>query len=125
MILDTNALSAFADGDEALLPKLRECPRLYLPVIVLGEFTYGIRQSRYRRTYERWLKLAEEHLEVLPVLRSTAEHYAALVCDLRKAGTPIPTNDAWIAALAREHRLPIVSRDRHFDLIAQLERVDW
>ena len=125
MILDTNALSAFAEGDEELLTQLEVAPELHLPVIVLGEYRFGVRQSRHRRAYERWLSEALRDLTVLPVLDSTTEHYAALCHELRTAGTPIPTNDAWIAAISREHRLPVVSRDSHFDVVRGLRRVVW
>ena len=59
MILDTNALSAFVDGDAALGDVLRRQPRLAIPVIVLGEFRYGIALSKHRKSYEAWL---EAHL---------------------------------------------------------------
>lgn len=55
MILDTNALSAFADGDKKLLPIIENEPGLAVPVIVLGEYLYGVHQSRFRERYERWL----------------------------------------------------------------------
>jgi tRNA(fMet)-specific endonuclease VapC len=125
MILDTNALSAFAEGDEGLAAQLEVAPELYLPVVVLGEYRFGIRQSRHRKAYEDWLRGALRDLAVLPVLDSTSQHYAVLCHELKRAGTPIPTNDAWIAALSREHRLPVVSRDTHFDLVRGLRRVSW
>lgn len=125
MILDTNALSAFADGDEGLGALLEGAPELCLPVVVLGEYRFGVRQSRHRKTYEDWLSQALTELLVLPVLESTTEHYAALCHELRKAGTPIPTNDAWVAAMSREHGLPVVSRDAHFDVVRGLRRVSW
>lgn len=56
MILDTNALSALADGDEMLEPVVRQASEIALPVIVLGEYHYGIRRSRNRKRYERWLR---------------------------------------------------------------------
>jgi predicted nucleic acid-binding protein len=55
MILDTNALSAWADGNPACRPAFAEASRLVVPVIVLGEYHYGIRQSRHRSRYEDWL----------------------------------------------------------------------
>ena len=125
MILDTNALSAFADGDESLGAQLASAPELCLPVTVLGEYRFGVRQSRHRKAYEEWLGQALRELAVLPVLESTAEHYAALCHELKKAGTPIPTNDAWVAAACREHSLPVVSRDAHFDLVRGLRRIEW
>ena len=54
-----------------------------------------------------------------------AQHYAEIIFGLRQKGKPIPTNDLWIAALCRQHSLPLLSRDRHFDQVAGLNRVGW
>jgi tRNA(fMet)-specific endonuclease VapC len=125
LILDTNALSAFVDGDAAVGEILRLQARAAIPVIVLGEFRYGIAQSRYRRTYEAWLESQLRHFDVLAVTDATAVTYAALRVALKKAGRPIPANDAWIAALALQHRLVVLSRDQHFDAVPGLERKSW
>ena len=125
MILDTNALSAFADGDEGLGARLASAQELYLPVVVLGEYRFGVRRSRHRETYEAWLGQVLPELQVLPVMEGTTEHYAATCDELKAAGTPIPTNDVWIAAMCREHELPVVSRDAHFDLVRDLTRLTW
>lgn len=125
MILDTNALSAFADGNAALGEVLRREARACIPVIVLGEFRYGIALSRHRVAYERWLLSQLRHFEVLPVTDHTVISYAAVRVVLKQQGTPIPANDAWIAALALQHRLPVLSRDRHFDSVPQLARREW
>ena len=125
MILDTNALSAFVDGDTAVGVVLRRQARAAVPVIVLGEFRYGIAESRHRSAYEAWLKSELAHFDVLPVTEETAAAYARLRVALKRAGHPIPANDAWIAALALQHRLPVLSRDEHFDAVAGLERTAW
>jgi predicted nucleic acid-binding protein len=125
VILDTNALSAFVDGDRALGARLSTESHLALPVIVLGEFRYGIAGSRHRATYEQWLNDHVPDFEVLPVTESTAVMYARVRALLKKAGRPIPANDAWIAALALQHRLPILSRDEHFDAVTGLRRETW
>ena len=125
MILDTNALSAFADGDEKLLRVLGGRTDLALPVIVLGEYFFGIRQSRHRAQYEQWLRAGLPLFEVLSVAEPTARHYADIRRELKAAGTPIPTNDVWIAALAREYRLPVISRDRHFEAVPSLHLLGW
>jgi predicted nucleic acid-binding protein len=125
VILDTNALSAFADGDEGLLRVIRDEEELALPVIVLGEYLYGIHRSRRRAQYERWLADTVAELRLLVVGEGTAEHYASIRSELKAAGRPIPSNDVWIAALAREHRLAIVSRDQHFQGIKGLRAVSW
>jgi predicted nucleic acid-binding protein len=125
VILDTNGLSALADGDAMLKPILRQATGVALPVIVLGEYRYGIRQSRHRLRYERWLAEAMAGYRVLAVDLETAGYYADVREELKRGAHPIPANDLWIAALARQHRLPILSRDRHFDFVPGLRRIDW
>src|SRR5580692_9518155 len=106
-----------ADGDLDLEPVLRGAGAVALPVITLGEYRYGIRQSRNRAKYERWLAGLMESCRVLDVDEDTSEHYADVRAELKRTGHPIPGNDVWIAALARQHALPILSRDRHFDSV--------
>ena len=125
MILDTNALSAFVDGEEAVGEALRRHPRAAIPVIVLGEFRYGIAGSRHQPRYEAWLSEHLREFEVLNVTAETATAYAALRVDLKRSGRPIPANDAWIAALALQHEMPVLSRDEHFDAVADLQREGW
>ena len=125
MILDTNALSAFVDGDAGVGAILRNQARAAIPVIVLGEFRYGIAESRHRKTYESWLDSQLRHFDVLAITDLTTIAYAALRVALRRSGRPIPANDAWIAALALQHRLPILSRDAHFDAVAGVQRTSW
>lgn len=125
MILDTNALSAFVDGDVGAGEALRTQARAVIPVIVLGEFRYGIAQSRRRSSYEAWLDSNLIHFDILAVTEETAIAYAGLRVALKRSGRPIPANDAWIAALALQHRLPILSRDEHFDVVPGLNRRSW
>ncbi len=125
MILDTNALSAFVDGEAGVGDALRRQPRAALPVIVLGEFRFGIAESRRRAAYEAWLETHLPHFEILAVTDTTAVVYAELRVSLRRSGRPIPANDAWIAALALEHRLPVLSRDHHFEAVPGLELKSW
>jgi len=125
MILDTNGLSAMADGDPMLESILGEARELALPVIVLGEYRYGIMQSRNRLRYEKWLKELVANCRVLRIDEATAGEYAAIRGELKRAGHPIPANDVWIAALARQHAMPVISRDEHFDSIPRLKRLAW
>ena len=125
MILDTNALSAWADGDPAIEPLLRTASRLVIPVVVIGEFEFGIRQSRHVSRYAEWLAVNLDTVEVARIDRAIAAVYGAIRLELKQAGTPIPINDTWIAAVARHERLPIISRDGHFDAVRGVERVSW
>jgi tRNA(fMet)-specific endonuclease VapC len=125
MILDTNALSAAADDDPALIAVLARAEQLAIPVIVLGEYRHGISQSRNRASYEDWLTALLNDCLVLDVNEPTTHYYAEITLELKRKGKPIPTNDIWIAALGRQHSLPLVSRDRHFDLVGGTKRIEW
>lgn len=125
MILDTNALSAFFEGTAAVVAKMARADRVALPVIVIGEYRLGLRGSRLRKELEKSLDALAKTAEVLPVLESTTAMYADIRHELKRAGRPIPENDIWIAALAREYRLSIISRDEHFDVIPGITRLGW
>jgi predicted nucleic acid-binding protein len=125
VILDTNALSAWAEGDRAIEPVLRSATEMMIPAVVLGEFEFGIRQSRHYRRYADWLHSNLVSVEVVAIDRDVAHAYGAVRLELKKAGTPIPINDTWIAAIARQRGLPVISRDVHFDAVAGIQRVSW
>ena len=125
MILDTNALSAFVDGDARVGDVLRLQARAAIPVIVLGEFRYGVATSRHRAAYEAWLGSELGHFDILAITDETTIPYAALRAALKRSGRPIPANHVWIAALALQHRLPILSRDQHFNNIPNIEWRSW
>jgi tRNA(fMet)-specific endonuclease VapC len=115
MILDTNALSALVSREDGLTAAISDAPRIAVTLISLGEYEYGLRLSRHRSTLENWLCAFLTHAEVLSPDRATLAFYADLRMDLRNKGTPIPANDCWIAALVLQHKMPVVSRDTHFD----------
>jgi tRNA(fMet)-specific endonuclease VapC len=125
VILDTNGLSALADGESALEPIVRRATEVAVPVIVLGEYRYGVGQSRDRQKYEQWLDEFVRNFRILDVDQETAVCYASVRRELKEAGTPIPSNDAWIAALCRQHKSSLLSRDHHFDLVPGIRRIDW
>ena len=125
MILDTNALSAFVDGEPEIGAILGSQHRAAIPVIVLGEFRYGIMGSRHRNAYEEWLNAHLRHFDLLAITAETTVPYAALRATLKRLGRPIPANDAWIAALAIQYRLPILSQDEHFDGLSGVQRIEW
>ena len=125
MILDTNAISALLDGDAALQTVLAVAHRHHLPAIALGEYRYGLKSSRQGPALEALIDELEAESLTVTLNSATARHYADIRTELKIAGHPIPENDIWIAALARQHRLPIVSRDAHFDAVSGVRRVGW
>jgi tRNA(fMet)-specific endonuclease VapC len=122
--LDTNRLTDLFQGDAELADRLSQCDEVWIPLIVLGEiqagFYGGIQQQRNEALLRRLLM--KPTVGVLLPARNTAEHYGRLFVQLKRAGTPIPDNDIWIAALALEHDLMLLTRDRHFEQVPQLPR---
>jgi tRNA(fMet)-specific endonuclease VapC len=125
MILDTNALSAAADDHPAITTVLARADQIAIPVIALGEYRYGVAQSRHRASYVEWLRGLLHDCLVLDANEPTTHFYAEITLELKQKGRPIPTNDIWIAALCRQHSLPLLSRDRHFDLVPGIKRIGW
>ena len=122
--LDTNRLTDLFRGDAALAEWLGICEEVWIPLFVLGEikagFYGGSRQNRNEALLNRFL--AKDTVNILLPGRETAEHYARLFIQLKRAGSPIPDSDLWIAALVLEHNLLLITRDRHFQRIPQLLR---
>ena len=125
MILDTNAFSALAEGETAVTAVVSKVAAVCIPVVVLGEYRFGIVQSHRRTEYERWLTDYLPTFQVLNIDDRTTMPYGDIRADLKRAGTPIPSNDVWIAALCRQHSFPVLSRDRHFDLVPGIKRIAW
>ena len=125
MILDTNARSAYLDSTPEAVEIVSGAHDLAIPVIVAGEFAFGVAQSRHREAYERSLQRMLDRCTVLDIGIETARHYAAIRLEFKSAGKPIPSNDVWIAALSRQHAIPVMSRDSHFDFVGGLRRLTW
>jgi tRNA(fMet)-specific endonuclease VapC len=125
LILDTNAVSAILAADPRIASILGPSTRHHLPVVVIAEYQFGILGSRRQRQLRAGFQRLESESIVLPSDRETADWYAAIRHDLKKKGQPIPDSDLWIAALARQHTLEIVSRDAHFDHVENVRRISW
>ena len=123
MILDTNALSSWVEGLATVEDAFRSADRVVVPSVVLGEYYFGIRRSRHRSRYEEWLRRYLPLAEIAAVTSATADAYADIRLELKRLGHPIPPNDAWIAALARQHALPVLSNDTHFDVVDGVRRI--
>lgn len=117
------ALSAFAERNQNVRESILNSAGPYLPVIVIGEYRFGLLSSRERDKRLDWLAELTRQWKVLEITKETTVYYAELRRQLKDAATPIPSNDTWIASLARQHGLAILSNDPHFDLIDSIERV--
>lgn len=125
MILDTNALSDFLRDRADVVEIIDAADWPCLPVIVLGEYRFGVAASRERRALLPRLDECERCFPILSIDAGTARSYAEIKGELKTRGRPIPENDVWIAALARQHDLPVLTRDKHFDAVPQLKRISW
>lgn len=123
--LDTNRYVDFCRGDTEAVAVVQRAHQLFVPFIVLGElragFLCGSRNRQNERTLTRFLN--SRRVTVLHSDEQTPFHYARLFLQLREQGTPIPTNDIWIAALVVQHDLTLFARDKHFDHLSQLARI--
>ena len=126
MVIDTNRYRDFCLGLAEVVEHFRAADRIFLPFVTLAElragFLCGTRARRNESVLVRFL--GRPRVGVLYPDEETTRHYAHLFRQLRQQGTPIPTNDIWIAALTEQHNLLLYSRDSHFDSLPQLPRVD-
>ena len=128
MVLDTNAIISLFDGNRFIADLLDEGRSVIVPAIVCGEFETGA-QGKTRRenaamaAFNGFLSL--NHVSVLPVTRRTGRIYARLYTELRRAGTPIPTNDIWIAASTVECDGCLLSNDSHFLSVPNLNTLTY
>ena len=122
ILVDTNSLTDVFRGDAALMRAVESAEEVWLPFIAVAEikagFLVGKRGSANEALLLAFLQLP--HVDVVYADHETTEIYARLFLQLRRAGTPIPTNDLWIASLAMQHQFRLVSRDRHFDKLPQI-----
>jgi len=124
-LLDTSAYAAHLGGHAATVKLVAEAREVWLTPVVLGELLAGFRAGGRERQNRARLRdyLMSPAVGVLEMNDETAECYAAIHADLRERGTPVPTNDLWIAATAMQHGLPVLTRDAHFDRVRQVRTV--
>ena len=122
--LDTNRLTDLFGGDLDLSILLGTCEEVWVPLPVLGEIKAGFLGGIRAIQNEILLRqlLLKPTVKILLPSRETADYYAKVFVQLRRAGTPIPDNDLWIAALVLERDLMLITRDRHFDRVPQIPR---
>jgi len=125
LALDTNRYTDFCRDVEGVAGLLEQAEQVHVPFVVLAElragFAVGKRGADNEKTLRRFLM--KEGVDVLLADEQTTHHYALVYRQLRTQGTPIPTNDMWVAALVLQHNLALHARDRHFDHLPQVVRV--
>jgi len=123
--LDTNRYVDLCRGVAETVALLEEAEEIAMPFVVLAELRAGFAHGRRQAENEQILRrfLLKDGVSVLFADDQTTHHYALLFRQLRKQGTPIPTNDIWLAAVVLQHNLALHARDKHFDHLPQLVRV--
>ena len=124
-LLDTNIVIAILDKDPAVGEHLAEATEVFVPSIVLGELYYGARKSSRVESNIETVNQFTAANRILACDSTTAQHYGEIKNLLREKGRPIPENDIWIAAIANQHDLTLVSRDNHFDEVEGLSLERW
>jgi tRNA(fMet)-specific endonuclease VapC len=124
MLLDTSAYAQFRRGEPRVLEMLATAETIFLSAVSLGEleagFVLGSRPDENRSALRDFL--AEPFVSVVPIDGAVAGRYGTLFADLRRAGTPVPTNDIWIAASALHVGAQLVTFDGDFDRFRDLDR---
>jgi len=125
LLLDTNIIIKLFANDNAIVSKIGEQHEFFVPSIVIGELFYGAEQSQRREDNIHKIESFSKSCSVIACDAKTAKYYGQIKSRLKAKGTPIPENDIWIAALALQHKLSIVTRDKHFNSIEDLHITDW
>ena len=124
-LLDTNIIIAFFAGEASIHVRLGQLEEVFVPYIVLGELYYGAyKANRTEMNLERIDKFTVQSA-VLGCDTDTAREYGLIKNELRQKGRPIPENDIWVAAIAQQHDLILVTRDKHFGEIENLKQEMW
>lgn len=121
-LLDTNAYVGLKRNHDGVAQLVRDSTELVVSIVVVGELLFGFRNgTRFERNAKELDEfLADDRVTVLPVTRTTADRFGRIASSLRKAGTPIPSNDIWIAAHVLESGAELITFDRHFEAVAGL-----
>lgn len=124
-LLDTNAAIALNAGDPTLQDILQEADGVFVPAIVLGELYFGAEKSNRAEENRQRVDALAARWTIHDCDRVTAQHYGRIKNQLRAQGQPIPENDIWIAALAQQHDLVLITRDQHFSHVEGLKSESW
>ena len=124
-LLDTNIVIAMFAGEVVIQERRQNADRVFLPSPVVGELCYGARKSS--RPIENLARVSRltQNFRVIPCNLETARRYGIIKDQLRRKGRLIPDNDIWIAAIAIQRRLVLVTRDAHFDEVESLQTEYW
>ena len=124
-LLDTNIIIALFDNEEVVTSNIAKIDNVFVPAVVIGELYYGAYNSnRIQENIER-INQFQIDASIIDCDATTGNYYGQIKKELKDKGNPIPENGIWIAALAKQHDLELVSRDKHFAKIDMLKTTKW
>lgn len=124
-LLDTNIIIALFAKDAAVVKAMKGADEVFVPSIVIGELRYGaLKSTRTQENLNRLTVFSAQNV-ILPCDAVTASYYGQIKHNLRLKAHPIPENDIWIAAVAQQNALMLVSRDGHFQAVDDLSSITW
>ena len=125
VLVDTNVVVAYFRGDRIMHPRFAGVSPIYLPWVVLGELHFGAQRAQRRQEQLAYIYDLLTYAAVLFPDQDTTEVYGQVKAELARLGKPIPDNDLWIAAMARQYDLPLATRDAHFAQVPALKTLAW
>jgi len=122
ILIDTNIYCAAMRGDQETMTVLRHVSHIGITAISIGELLSGFKAGNREKQnrLELGIFLDSQRVELYPVNEHSAEFYSSILNQLKKQGTPIPTNAIWIASIAFQHGLAMYTLDKHFTQIQGL-----
>ena len=122
ILLDTSGYVGFKRGTEEVVYSITSAEAVLFSPVVLGELMFGFRNgNRFKENMDELSKFLEHKVvEIIHIGKTTSDRYSRIALHLKRQGTPIPSNDIWIAAQAIEHGIELITSDRHFENIAGL-----
>jgi len=124
-LMDTNIVIAIFANDATVINSLANANEVFVPSIALGELYYGAHKSRYVEANITRIDEFAASNSILTCDTETSQQYGKIKNSLRVKGRPIPENDIWIAAIAKQYELTLISRDEHFKEIRELSTISW
>jgi tRNA(fMet)-specific endonuclease VapC len=125
ILLDTNIVIELFKGNVSVSRQLESYPNVAIPFAVLGELYLGVYRSSDPKKHIKQVKDFLKNCHLLVADHETANQYALVKTSLLNKGKPIPENDIWIAATAKQHQLTLITRDKHFNEIDEISIANW
>ena len=124
-LIDTNILDAFPDDERCVVDKMKSLDKIKISCISIGELYYGVMKSKQKTKNLNRLNHLLSYYEILYIGLKTAFHYGEIKAKLKSIGKPIPENDIWIAAIAKEHDMIVATRDKHLLNLDFIQTESW